>query len=905
MQQTTMIPNSGIMSVPRATANYAASTSTIIRVSSGEAVRNISLRAGYIMYVYSGGWAYNTTATGSKTIVNGSSSVGYAALIASSGAKISGARVSSFAYLSAKAAEIDYAWAYDGGKVVLTNNTSGAKLSATDSGMITIDNTSFVSRCVAASGGVIRNEGEIIDAILSSGGSMSVAGSDYTAYVTHVFISRGGVVSGLSNSYLSNVYCTGTLNLYSSTCTARDVYVYGGGNMTLYGRANALRVTVKKFGALNGFTRLSEEYYDSCNFNGLYHEDTYVSSGVTALLNYSAHSAFNTDVRGGGVMRVDQGVATYTRVAAGGAVIVGSGGVASRTTLNGNATAVTTMTVSSGGMAENVTLSNAAMTVEGVASNVSVKSGGEMFIASGGSAYSAWVESSARLEIAERGSVGYLSIDANGVLNGFTYRKDTFLQNAGKINDYVSTKVVGDVVLSSGCTAADTIIEDQGKLTVQSGAKITGPLEIKNASVKVEAGGIVDLNITNQNPGGTALIVNWYNLYFDSLADALTLTVNPTAQNAGLYTLATDFYTKPKDIVISVVDTGNNKLGTLTVENTVEQGGRNFSLYVENNQLLLSVTEVAQSKPASDLLSNGYSQIVAWDASQGNVGYVAVNGAIPPDWRGIWEWPQDEAAMWKVVGVGRFSGSSVEQDGILLYNGYGNTFAAWTNLNDPSYGYVSLCHVDGNFATKSLVNLDGNEFDDVLIYDDKGSFGVVIDAAEYHDIWHVDNPSTNVQQLIGAGNFGAADGKDSLLVKKTDENAYFLWHNNDPSFNSWDWSQTYIGSLDNDWSVAGIGDFSGDGIDDIAMWRKSTGEIQIWEDGKASDQRYAGSLDQAAWEVAAVGDYNGDGMEDLLLREQATGWGGLGYWASADANKWTDMNARVETDMESRFAIIA
>ncbi|MBP5181669.1 MAG: FG-GAP repeat protein, partial [Lentisphaeria bacterium] len=94
-------------------------------------------------------------------------------------------------------------------------------------------------------------------------------------------------------------------------------------------------------------------------------------------------------------------------------------------------------------------------------------------------------------------------------------------------------------------------------------------------------------------------------------------------------------------------------------------------------------------------------------------------------------------------------------------------------------------------------------------------------------------------------------------------------------------------------------------IDDIAMWRKSTGEIQIWENGQASDQRYAGTLDQSQWEVAAVGDYNGDGREDLLLRELVTGWGGLGYWVGADAAQWTDMNARIETDMESKFAVIA
>ena len=307
----------------------------------------------------------------------------------------------------------------------------------------------------------------------------------------------------------------------------------------------------------------------------------------------------------------------------------------------------------------------------------------------------------------------------------------------------------------------------------------------------------------------------------------------------------------------------------------------------------------------SDLMSNGYSQIVGWDSAQGKVGYMAANGAAGPAWRGIWEWSGSEAAKWKVVGVGHFRGSGTAHDGILLYNGNGNTFAAWTNLDNMDYGYVSLCHVDGNFQTKTLTDLDGDAFDDVLIYDNKGSFGVVLDAAEYHDIWHVTNASTNVWQLVGSGDFGAADGKDSLLVKKTSENAYFLWHNNDSTFKTWNWSQTYIGSLNADWSVAGIGDFSGDGIDDIAMWRKSTGEIQIWENGKSSNQRYAGSISQSSWEVAAVGDYNSDGREDLLLREKLSGWGGLGYWADADATKWTDLNARIETNMASKFTVIA
>ena len=68
------------------------------------------------------------------------------------------------------------------------------------------------------------------------------------------------------------------------------------------------------------------------------------------------------------------GMANYTRVAAGGSVIVGYGGTASRTTINGsNHPEYTTMTVYSGGKAIGVTMSDARMLVEGTASNVTLQ----------------------------------------------------------------------------------------------------------------------------------------------------------------------------------------------------------------------------------------------------------------------------------------------------------------------------------------------------------------------------------------------------------------------------------------------------------------------------------------------------------------------------------------------------
>ena len=298
------------------------------------------------------------------------------------------------------------------------------------------------------------------------------------------------------------------------------------------------------------------------------------------------------------------------------------------------------------------------------------------------------------------------------------------------------------------------------------------------------------------------------------------------------------------------------------------------------------------------------SQIVAWDKEKGAVGYVATDGTPGNKWRGIWDWDGKDVELWRVVGVGRFAGSKVDHDGILLYNGIGNTFAAWTNLNNGDYGYVNLCHVEGNFNTKCLTDLANDDYDDVLIYDEKGSFGVVLDGATYKDIWHVDNPKTNAWQLCGAGNFGG--DQDKLVVRNNSGHLYF-WNNNDSTFKTWNWSQEvigYVGYVGNDFEFVGVGDFKGDGIDDILLRKTSDNGLWVWEDGNAS---------KASWQVTpgngfkveAIGDYNGDGKDDVLVREYNTGWGGCGYYAFGGDTLWNDLNARIETDLESKFAVIA
>ncbi len=531
-----------------------------------------------------------------------------------------------------------------------------------------------------------------------------------------------------------------------------------------------------------------------------------------------------------------------------------------------------------------------------------VENGGTMTVYNHATAKGTIIRSGGRVESLKADLLEDTVIDDGGIL---------YFQNYTSKNTTVNA---GGIFYCEGDSALDTTVNRGGILAFTGNGSLTGRNifggtivarntnivpdpdsnymgYIGNAVIKVE-GEIVFA--VNQRQSGDNLIIDDLSA-FRGASYSITVSANQASGNYLLAGNAAAFNQK-----VTIMNTEYSTLGYVTVGSTLAHGDHNYKLTINNGNLSLLVT----NQVSSNLLSSGYSQIVAWDAARGKVGYVATNGQAAPPWRGIWEWSGSEASMWKVVGVGRFS-NSVEHDGILLYNGYGNTFAAWTDLGRGDYGYVSLCHVEGNFQTKTLADFDGNGLDDVIIYDEKGSFGIVSDARTYHDVWHVDNAATNVQKLIGAGYFGNADGMSEILVKKTDENAYFLWHNEDPTFNTWNWTQTYIGTLGNDWEVAAIGDFQGDGIDDIIMWQKSTGYIYAWENGKSSNQRWVGQLDSNKWEIAAVGDYNGDGKEDLLLRELSSGWGGVGYWGSANASNWTDLNARIETDMESKFAVIA
>ena len=457
--------------------------------------------------------------------------------------------------------------------------------------------------------------------------------------------------------------------------------------------------------------------------------------------------------------------------------------------------------------------------------------------------------------------------------------------NGGAILNEDSVIYAEDITLS---TSTDTIRNVDGTIYLQ-GENILNAQISSNESAKV----IFDLSKSGLNDD--YLISN----YSMISGGNLSLKVSASQKN-GTYVIAENADSFYGSLQITVGDETLSQY--LSVGSTVSVTGAEYTLGMDGSDLTLTVSGTNGLDTDVNLLTNGVSQILAWDSAQGKVGYMAADGNKYPKWRGVWEWSGADAALWRVAGVGHFKGSEVDYDGILLYNGVGNRFAAWTNIRTGSYGYVNLCKVDGSFNTQCLANLDGDEYDDILIYDTNGSIGVVLGGTTYKDIFHVNAGEFATWTIKGAGSFD--EGMDKLVMVNNYNNQVYLWTNQDTTFNTWNWKTQSIGKLESGWEIAAVGDFEGDGIDDIMVLDRNTNNVWVWDDGNSSTKRWRGTLGEG-FEIEAAGDYNGDGCADLLLREHKSGWGGLGYWGCGYAGNWVDLGARIETDMKSSFDIIA
>jgi FG-GAP-like repeat len=279
--------------------------------------------------------------------------------------------------------------------------------------------------------------------------------------------------------------------------------------------------------------------------------------------------------------------------------------------------------------------------------------------------------------------------------------------------------------------------------------------------------------------------------------------------------------------------------GTISNWLATLQGG----FLINDANALFPATTSAHVLATGDFNGDGRDDMLLRNFDNGAIGTYHANGAGGFSFNNAWEVPIE----WEVAGAGDFDGDG--HDDIL-----------WRNTDGRLSNWLG--NADGSFTIN-----DANALTNVL-------------AA-----WPVQ----------GIGDFNG-DGRDDVVTRHASGtlNLSLGWtgggfEHEDP-----------FGQVPADWQIAGVGDFDGDGNDDL-LWRNSTtGAVSNWLYGGGLGSTTFAINDVNAyvvvsnnWRIVSVGDYDGDGSDDLLWRNSNTG--ALSNWLATSSGGWVinDDNALV------------
>ena len=255
--------------------------------------------------------------------------------------------------------------------------------------------------------------------------------------------------------------------------------------------------------------------------------------------------------------------------------------------------------VVSGGVANGILLDKQARmdVVSGGTANRVRYNSGFISVASGGVVNSATITSSGSIAVLEGGT-------ANDVV-AFQSRSLIYVSSGGVANNAVIYSG-GDMIVFSGGTAnntaiyglmtisggtADGLVHYGGTVRVTSGGKLTGKLICLNGSISVQAGATVDFDLTRTAPGADALISDFSRISGDF---GCTITAD-AGQAEGTYSLAKG--AAEFDRTITVVNTAGTALGTISVGETITVSDTAYALGLRDGVLTLKVGENETPSP--------------------------------------------------------------------------------------------------------------------------------------------------------------------------------------------------------------------------------------------------------------------------------------------------------------------
>ena len=218
-----------------------------------------------------------------------------------------------------------------------------------------------------------------------------------------------------------------------------------------------------------------------------------------------------------------------------------------------------------------------------------------------------------------------------------------------------------------------------------------------------------------------------------------------------------------------------------------------------------------------------------------------------------------------------FNGDSISD--VLWMNPFTGTLTNWLGHGDGTFGSNfgnSTNHWSFPWLLRGAGDYNGDGRDDVLWVNDQT--GQVTNWLAQSNGGFANNQSFSGQVGVswyveGVGDFNG-DTRDDVLWRNSETGQVTNWlGQTSGSFVS------NFANADHDageyWHVAGVGDFDGDGLDDV-LWRHRDGNLFNWlgqSDGSfVSNSTTWDAFVPIGWAIVGIGDFNGDNRDDILWR---------------------------------------
>jgi hypothetical protein len=280
----------------------------------------------------------------------------------------------------------------------------------------------------------------------------------------------------------------------------------------------------------------------------------------------------------------------------------------------------------------------------------------------------------------------------------------------------------------------------------------------------------------------------------------------------------------------------------------------------------------ALRRTIADTNGDGHSDILWRNISTGESYLYPMNGTQILASEGYLRTVADP--NWTVAGIGDFDGDG-KADILWRNTSTGQNYIYFMDGTTikPTEGFIRTV-ADQSWKVAGIGDFDGDGKDDILwrntVTGENYLYpmdGLSIKATE----GYVRTVADQNWRIAGIGDFDG-DGKADILWRNSSSGQSYLYPMNGTSIKP---GEGFLRTVaDPSWKVAGVGDFDGDGKADI-VWRNSTsGQNYLYPmDGTTikPTEGYIRTVADLAWQIAAVGDYDGDGKSDLLWRNSSTG----------------------------------